>query len=150
MARSQNILKARTSRRRQQVLGSAGRRLLLFKASLGIQAACCTVKRVPHHPHRDNGLGQACGNKRCRERVCAPGAPRRVGNCFLALRWSIGGRSLAAHLVLSAPAEPQGKGAHGARRRGPVPDICCQPRRPRRQDGTGVRQRRVILEPAGC
>lgn len=60
------------------------------------------------------------------------------------------GRSLAAHLVLSAPAEPRGEGACGARWRGPVPDICCQLGGRRGQEGTGVRQWRMTLEPAGC
>lgn len=79
--------------RRQRVLG---RRLLPLKAFFfwggggeEIRAACCVVEWVPHHPPAANGLGGLQG-RRCRERVRQPGAPRRVGNCFPAPRWSIG------------------------------------------------------------
>lgn len=129
----------------------ARQRMPPFKASLGIWAACRPPERLPRPRHGENGLGRPYHSKREVPAAglsarCSP--PRRELLSCAGLE--CGGRSLVAHLLLPVLAELRGERTHGACWRGPVPDICCQPQGPGWQEGTGVRQRSVMLEAAGC
>jgi len=117
---------------------------------MGTEAASHAAGHAPHHRPRDNGLGQRRGGRRCRERVRPPGAPRRVGNCFSCTALEHRGRSLVAHLVLSMPAVPRGERERGARRRDPGPDICHQPRGPRRRGAAGDAGTRGLPKACGA
>lgn len=121
MACFPNVLQARSSSCRQQVLGSTGMRLLPFQSLFGNLGR--RLRRGTGPTPSTPGQGAVAAGDAVSIAAVLPAVPGIVS------------------LHCAGAAGPLADGPSGAELRGPMRDICCQPWGPQGQAGTSVRRR---------